>query len=462
MSRVLLIIPPDPLINRYPSVATGYLAASLLNAWHEVKVFDCSAPYSPDISELGSLMNSWDADMAGVGLYTETALLTYDLLKPFINGHIPWIAGGVHATAVPEEPLQFGFDVSVKGEGEQTIVELADTLEKRKMVRINLENIPGIVFRDQKGSIHHTPDRPRVADLDQLPPPYKALHIFPRHWYLKEGIGTLPASLLTSRGCPGGCVFCSRMVSGRKHRVHSADRVVEEMKAYMVHEGAGGFSFHDDAFTADSKRLFDLCDNIKEAFPHTPSWWCESRADHMALKKAEKMKAAGCHLIVFGVESGDSGILQKIGKNMQPSDIINAFKTCKQAGLRTLANMMFGFPQESPSHLEASLSFMKQLAPMVDHFSPLGIPTPFPGTALYERYAKQYGFVNWWLDRNIIDTLFRPIPSGGFHEISHERWPSLAREIEMAQLEVNFFHYTDETKAAICRCLEFRHDHNWG
>lgn len=462
MSRILLVIPPDPLMNLYPSVGACYLAASLIEAGHEVRVFDCGAPFGPDITELGRLLNSWDADMAGVGLYTETALLTYDLLKPFLNGSIPWIAGGVHATAVPDEPLQVGFDVSVKGEGEQTIVELANLLGKKKLDSIYLKNIQGVAFIDPYGSIHHTPNRPRVVNLDQIAPPYKAWHIFPRHWYLKEVTGMLPASLLTSRGCPGECLFCSRMVTGTKHRVHSANRVVQEMKAYLELEGAGAFSFHDDAFTANSKRLFDLCDCIRNSFSQLPSWWCESRVDHMDTIKAMKMKAAGCHLVVFGVESGDADILQKIGKNILPADVLSAFEACKQAGLMTQANLMFGFPQEKVSHLEASLAFMKQLAPLVDHFSPLGIPIPFPGTVLYKRYAKQYNFVNWWLDPNRIDLLHKPIPAGGFHGIEHDKWPALASQMEQALLQADFFNYTAEIKAAICRCLEFRHNHNWG
>ncbi len=462
MSRILLIIPPDPLVNRIPSIGAGYLAASLIDAGHDVRVFDAGAPFGPGIQHLRELYDSWRPGMVGVGLYTETALETYQLLAPLMNDRALWLAGGVHATAVPHEPLRFGFDVSVKGEGEQTIIELADLPRNQRRNASVLGAIPGITFKDGDGVIQHTPGRPRIRNLDRIPPPYRARHLFRRHWYLKKGEGVLPASLLTSRGCPGRCLFCSRQVTGRTHRVHSPDRVVEEIREHIEQEGMGGLSFHDDAFTANSQRLYDLCDAIQSAFSPTPSWWCESRVDHMDGSKAERMKAAGCCLVVFGVESGDPEMLRQMGKQVDDEAVWAAFAACRQAGLPAQANMMFGFPFEEVSHLENSLRFMGRLAPMVSHFSPLGLPIPFPGTRLYERYARRYHFTDWWLDPARIATLRRPIPKGGFAAIGHQGWPVLARQMEEAVLKANFFHYSSAVKAAIRRCLDFRQRYNRG
>ncbi len=460
MSKILLIIPPNPLINQYPSLGTSYLAASLLEKGHEVKVCDLGAPYGPGIEELGKSIDSWQPDMAGVSLYTETALQTYDLLKPFLNSSIPWIAGGVHTTSVPEEPLKFGFDITVTGEGEKTIVELADSIDKKNSIFKKSGKITGIAFKLDDGRIFHNQPCQKIENLDSISPPYKARHLFPRQWYLKDESMMLPASLITSRGCPGRCIFCSSIVTGKRHRTHSASRVIEEMNEQVEEEGLHGFSFHDDAFTADSKRLFDLCNLIKDSFYQAPSWWCESRVDHMDSKKAKAMKDAGCHLVVFGVESGDPETLQKIGKDISLKDVSNALEACKQSGLMTHVNMMFGFPEENESHLKASLAFMKQIAPLTDSFNPLGIPIPFPGTLLYKKYADLYEFKEWWLDANRLATLHKPLPKGGLQQCSSEKWPDLARQLEEAVLDAEFFNYTPEIKSAIRNCLEFRHLHN--
>jgi len=460
LSRILLVIPPNPLINRYPSLATSYLAASLLEAGHEVKVFDLGAPFGPVIDDLHQLFETWRPDLAGVSVYTETALETYDLLKPFLNASIPWIAGGVHASSIPEEPLQFGFDITVIGEGERTIVGLADHLDTDKSRSKQLGEIAGIAFKNNDGRVVRTRSRPKIENLDTIPPPHTAKHLFPRKWYLKDERAILPSSLITSRGCPGQCIFCSSIVSGNRHRVHSASRVIEEMTAQIEAEGFHGFSFHDDAFTADSRRLFHLCDRIKGSFYQIPSWWCESRVDHMDALKAKAMKNTGCRLVVFGVESGDRQILKKIGKGIEPEDAVYALESCKQTGLMTHVNMMFGLPQESRLHLTASLTFMKQIAPLTDSLSPLGIPIPFPGTALYNRYAKHFEFENWWLNRSMMNILQQPYPKVGLQNITSDRWPAVARQLEEAVLEADFFRYSPETKAGIRRCLEFRHIHN--
>ena len=462
MSRKLLVIPPDPLTNRFPSIGIGYLAASLLDAGHEVRVFDCGAPYGPGFQELKKIYNSWRPHVVGVGFYTETAIDTYQIIEPCIDGHALWVAGGVHATAVLDEPLQFGFQVSVKREGEQTIVALADLSESKKAVTADLERIDGIAFRDAYGVICHTSARERIRNIDRLPPPYKARHLFSRHWYLKDGEGMLPAMLLTSRGCPGKCIFCSREVTGRIPRVHSPERVVAEMQALIKQEGAGAFSFLDDAFTADRRRVFELCDRIENSFDPIPPWWCESRVDQMDDEMAGRLKSAGCCLVVFGVETGDPDMLKEIGKQVQRESVEEAFAACKNAGLPIQANMMFGFPEENVAQLENSLRFMERIAPMVSHFSPLGIPIPFPGTPLYQQYAKQYEFMGWWLDASRIAHLREPLPTGGFSAMDANDWPELAGRMERALIEVDFFHYNAEVKSAIGRCIAFRHQHNWG
>ena len=461
MSRVLLVVPVHPMGNVTPSLGVSYLAASLLQAGHSVEVFDPSAPYGPAGDRLSERVEAWRPDIVGVGTYTDSVLDTYALLDSLGDSEALRVAGGVHTTAAPLEALEHGFDVAVVGEAERALVELADIADGSSRPPAGIERVPGLVFRDRAGAAHHSAPRPRLEDLDGLAPPHEGTAIFPRAWYLPDGRGSLPAHLLTSRGCKGACVFCSNLVTGRRHRTHSVDRVLGEVQAHFAREGRGLVSFHDDAFTADRERLFVLLQRFREALPGAPPWWwCESRVDHFDAQVAQEMKAAGCHTVVFGVESGHPDILLSSGKGVLPQDALRALAQAHDAGLVVYANFMLGFPDETPAHLDTTLRFMEQAASHVHMFSPLGVVVPYPGTALYERHAQGFGFERWWLDRPRVATMQRAVTPGGYAALDAARVWGVLAEMEEALLDADFFRYSEETRAAIRRCLDFRQRHN--
>ena len=460
MSRVLLVVPPNALLNGAPALGTCCLAAALVKAGHDVTISDLGAPYGPREPGLARKVGSWRPDIVGVSLFTEVALETYGIVARLGPLDALLVAGGVHATAVPAEPLAHGFDLTVRGEGEQTLVALADALDRGGREGLEPGEIAGLTWRDPDGAVQHAPDRPLIADLDQLAPRDLGAGLFRRKWYVPWGQGALPASLMTSRGCPGRCIFCSRLVTGGAHRAHSVERILAEMQAHIDREGPAVFAFHDDAFTADRERLEVFCAALKERFSPAPAWWCESRVDHMDDEAATLMAGAGCRVIAYGVESGDPETLRKTGKGITPEASIRALEATRRAGIRTQVNMMFGFPHEDASHMANNLAFIERIAPVTSAFTPLGIPLPYPGTALYKTHRRAYGFEGWWLDARVIQTLRAPLAAGGYAALPPDRWPALSRRLEEAVLRVDFFRYSAAMKDAIRACLEARSAHN--
>ncbi|MBN1946439.1 MAG: B12-binding domain-containing radical SAM protein [Bradymonadales bacterium] len=456
MAGVLLVTAPSPTPTAGPPLGLQYLSASLHRAKVEVTVMDLASPHGPRGSEaLRRAIDDQRPEILGITLYTETALTAYRILEEL--GPRPQMivaAGGPHATAVPEEALQHGFDLVVRGEGEQTLVELVAALRNK----VDLSTVAGLTFRDPDGTIRSTPDRPRIAELDQLASPSTVHELFRRDWYVQpERPGALSASLITSRGCPGRCIFCSNFITGRRYRFHSTERVLQEMQDWQRWEGSATYFFHDDAFATHRARLLALCQGM-ERLPFRPHWLCETRADQIDVERATAMARAGCTAVIIGIESGDPVVLERIGKGITLDEAESALRVVKEAGLRTQANFMLGFPDETTKQLDNTLGFMQRIAGLVDGFSSMGIVVPYPGTPLYERYHQALGFTRWWLDRWRMDRL--NVSWNPEEMTSLDAVFELHRAMEEGVLQAGLVPYTPEVRAAIQRCLEFRRDHN--
>jgi radical SAM superfamily enzyme YgiQ (UPF0313 family) len=154
----------------------------------------------------------------------------------------------------------------------------------------------------------------------------------------------------------------------------------------------------------------------------------------------------------FGAESGDDGILQEIKKGISTEQVALALEWAKLEGLFTICNFMFGFPQETPQALERTLRFMERIAPLVDFYNPWGVVIPFPGTPLYNKYQRAFGFTDWWL-REEYSRYILPLPTA-----DSERFARYFKED--TALELDFFHYTEEMQTLIRICHQFKADHN--
>lgn len=382
--KVLFVYPWYP----YDSVTTFeeplgilYLASSLLKAGHKVDVADLT--FNPNLDGLEDKA-CW-ADVVGISAPTPlfgTVSSTLGRIKD-INPGIYGIIGGPHATAHPADALRPGFDVAVIGEGEVTLVELLDALERKE----SLHTVSGIAYR-QGEELRLTSARPFIQNLDDIPLPSRQFIDYSR--YRRFGI-------ISMRGCPYRCLFCKPIedkLFGNKLRKRSTESVAEEINALISRYGNRQISFKDDTLTVNKTDWFERLGVLLHRRRHHVSWQCSSRVDTVDIHKLKAMKKAGCRQIFFGIESGSQKILDYYHKDITVEQIVEAFELCRKTGIRACASVMLGAPSETRIDLEKTYRLIKTIKPFNWH---IHSTTPICGTFLYDR-AKAEGRLNSELD----------------------------------------------------------------
>jgi radical SAM superfamily enzyme YgiQ (UPF0313 family) len=437
MARVFLINPPSPEPVKTPLLAFCHLAASLRAGGHEVALVDGSAPFGPRADEIERRVEAFAPDLVGLHLKSLHAQPSYALATR-LAARWPLVAGGPHATVCPDEPFAQGFRYVVRGEGEETLVELADAVSGRRA----LADVRSLSYMGINGIVHN-PSRGFLMDLDALASPTSALDLFDPAWY--GSARTLPpAGLLSSRGCPAACTFCSNNVTGRRFRYRSAPSVAAEVAELRARFDLHGFSFFDDSFAVGHRRVAELCDALA-AGPRV--WWtCTAHPAHLDPPTLRAMQRAGCAGIDLGMESGDPGMLVQIGKGVTVDRVLDVLGWCRELGLHTILNLMFGWPDETDAELEATLSFLERAAPLAGGFNARGVLVPYPGTEIYDRHHARFGFTEWWIREPPLD---------------YPTFPNAWSESEVLRvyaadpaLERNFFHHPPHRLALIRRALE--------
>ena len=393
MARVFLVNPPSPEPVRSPLLSFCHLAASLRAAGHRVALLDASAPHAPhDHETIRARVAAFAPDLVGLHLKTLHVQPAYALAAALADA-FPLVAGGPHATIVPDEPLGRGFRWAIRGEGEEALVELADAIDGRRP----LGDIAGLSWRD-RGLVRHNPTRPFLAELDRLPAPLSALDLFDPAWYdaLVPGVRIAPAGLLSSRGCPAACTFCSNDVTGRRFRYRSASAVAAEVAHLHRVHGLTAFSFFDDSFAVGKRRVRELCDALA-GLDERVYWTCTAHPAHLDRDVLADMKRAGCTGVDIGMESADPGMLLRIGKGVTVERVLDVLGWARELGLHTVVNLMFGWPDETDAELDATLAFLERAAPLTGGFNARGIVVPYPGTRIYEEHHERFGFTGWWI-----------------------------------------------------------------
>ncbi|MDD4894169.1 MAG: radical SAM protein [Candidatus Omnitrophica bacterium] len=363
-----------------PIRSLAVLAASLKKEGHEVKILDLSISNNPD-GELVRHLAEYSPEYAGITfttpLFPEALKLSRRIKE--ISPCTRIVAGGVHATSLPEETLlNSEIDIVVSGEGDITFPELVSGRE--------LKTIKGIYFREG-GSIVSTPRRERIGSLDELPFPDWSLFDLKKYRSSRICSRQNPVGpLTTSRGCVYECSFCNKNIFGREFRVKSPARVIEEIK-YMLSCGFKEIHIWDDQFTTDLERAKEICRLIKANKLHFP-WniWAGVRVDSVDMEFLRMAKDTGCYAISYGPESGDEKILGQMHKNITLAQSRNAFRMAKDAGLETVAFFMFGMPAETINSMEETINFAIELSP---EYAKVTLALPFPSTALLEELDRE-------------------------------------------------------------------------
>jgi anaerobic magnesium-protoporphyrin IX monomethyl ester cyclase len=295
------------------------------------------------------------------------------------------VAGGPLATSNPEE-FASTFDVVVLGEGEETTLELAQSVKNGG----NIARIPGIVYKENK-EIKYTNPRPLMENLDRLP--FPARDMFDneayKHYY-KGSFGYTTTSVMTSRGCPFQCDFCSRPVFGNSFRSRTAANIVDEVET-IKKLGYDRVWFADDCFTLNRNRLLGICDELVQRRINI-GWECLSRVDTVDSQVAQRMKAAGCIRVFLGLESGNDNVLRIMKKQATVKQAKEAVGAFKQAKVQTGAFFILGYPGENDHTMLDTVDFASSLP--LDYLS-FTFPYPIPGTGLYEKVENQLSNIDW-------------------------------------------------------------------
>jgi anaerobic magnesium-protoporphyrin IX monomethyl ester cyclase len=298
------------------------------------------------------------------------------------------VMGGYHVTFMDHEALDTGWvDFVVRGEGEQTFLNLVNTLESKG----DLAKVPGISYL-QYGIYFKNPDAQPPVDLDNLP--FPARDLVPMKKYNSIMNGWNFTNLITSRGCPYNCYFCSSSrFGGLKWRSRSAKSIVDEIE-FLVHNfGYRAFSFMDDNFTLIPKRVFEFADELERRGLNYIRWWCFSRVD-ILVKNEEmirRMAEVGAYMIFLGLESPNESILESYNKHIGNDQQQKAIELLKKYGIEIHASYIIGDVKETVEMAEKTINWAMKLKAKTSQFS---ILTPYPGTALFEDVRKENRFLH--------------------------------------------------------------------
>ncbi len=363
----------------YPPLALAYLAATARRAGYRPVVIDGEAPLRP----LSKVMSEIPNDVLLIGVSTTT--LAWPAVRKAataLKARFPEaaiIVGGPHVTAFPEETLEFSdFDVGVIGDGEHAFVELLSRADSGR----SLAGVPGTVYRENNVICVDRQVR-WVERLDDLPLP--ALDLLPLHRYRSVVVRDPFVTMLTSRGCPYKCSFCSQIYMGEKFRFHSAQRILAEMDRAVRAFGAQEVVMFDETFGANRKVARDVFEEMqRRRFGFR--WNARTRIDILDEALLKAMWQSGCYMLHLGIESGSQRILDKMHKGIDLGQVERIVDIAHRIGFQLHGYFMLGYPGESREEIEATVKLSRRL-PL--NWASYTITIPNPKTLLQEQAVEE-------------------------------------------------------------------------
>jgi len=421
------------------------LAAVLEKAGHEVHLLDANAVKNKrSTEEIIRIAGELKPDIIGMTLLTPMISESYRLASGLKGTGAKLLAGGPHATILPEEAICHGFDAAVLGEGALTVEEAVKAL----LGLMPKEDVRGWVYRDSSGQPRRTEPRPPITNLDDLP--FPARHLVNPLDYGPLKNPSLNGDLFSSRGCSGRCAFCCLNLFGKHVRFRSAQSILDEiLYAYNTYS-TRHFYFVDDAMTADRERAAQICEGLLHRNLKI-TWSMITRIDLVDEELLTLVARAGCWRIEYGVESGHPETLKRIHKHHTVDMARRVVPMTARLGIEPSVFFILGFPWDDTVSIEATRNLMMELAPYVKYFQPaLGLLIPYPGTEIYDNYKEQCGLENWWLSSNSIFDA----PRVDTH--SYCDWKIFPYG---NMLDANFFHYDSDVKRKIHDVFKFMYIH---
>jgi len=394
--RILLVNPPYD-IKRYmgglakvgwvfPPVGLLYIAAYIRkqNQSWDVRIYDSQV----DVRDFREFLDEFRPDIVGITCQSAlvySTLETASIIKQKMSKSLV-VVGGVHASLRPQDLLSSEYvDLVVRGEGEETFLEICDALQKQG----SFADIPGVSYKGRLPGITNNPDRAITTDLDTYPMP--ALDLVPIEKYRISPdmrTGSRLGLIITSRGCPYACMFCAnKLLTKRTYRLRSIPSVIEEIEYYLEHYKINQLMIFDDNFAVNKRRTLALCDEfVRRGYPEKFSWWAEARVDVLDEEVLSAMKRAGCSIISLGLESGNQRLLDMIKKNITLEQTRRTVEIIHKVGIKSRASFILGLPTETRAESRQTIRFAYGLPLDQVRFS---IATPFPGTELWDIAVKE-------------------------------------------------------------------------
>jgi radical SAM superfamily enzyme YgiQ (UPF0313 family) len=383
----------------YPPLGILYLSAFLKRNGFTVEVFDSTFR---DFADFEVTLKRVKPRI--IGLYAniitrENVFRLAQIAKA--NGVEFVIVGGPDASEWCERYFANGVDIIGTNEGELTLQEVIPWLQQKGLK--DLKQVRGIVFM-RDGRVHRTPPRPAITDLDSLPWPDRDvldMEEYFRAWKSRHGESSV--SLITARGCPFHCAWCSSEVFGHSHRQRSVKDVVDEMVMLRERYRPDIMWISDDVLTINKRWTHEFVREVKARNAQHP-YECLSRADLVDHDILQGLRETGCFRIWYGAESGSQRVLDSMRKGTTVKQVREAARLTQDAGMQAGFFILLGYPDETTADIRATIDFLKQTRPDVVGTS---IAFPIKGTEFYERVESRVIRDENWSSRNQNKLLFK-------------------------------------------------------
>ncbi len=396
------------IMRPYPPLGLLYISAFLKE--HDVKtmVFDTT------FSSFEELKKALEKNKPALVALYANLMTKINLIKimRFIRSNpklseTKIVLGGPDVTYNKENYMAAGADFLVIGEGEQTMLELAEAIKNDRSVA----EITGLVHWNEKEMVVNPP-RVKIKQVDELPMPDREAIDLERYlsaWKERHGSSTI--SLSTQRGCPYTCNWCSTAVYGQSYRRRSATLVADEVELLIERYQPDSLWFVDDVFTVSHKWIGELHDEFIQR-GIAIAFECITRAERLTDEVLEQLKAMGCSKIWIGAESGSQKIIDEMDRRVDVNVVREQIRKARQVGIGTGTFIMLGYPNETMSDIKETVHHLKTSNP--DHFT-ITVAYPIAGTSLYEQVKPKMKPLPSWNESTDRDIDFERTYSRAFY-----------------------------------------------
>ncbi len=364
----------------------SYLASYLrVNGFSEIEIIDSYAECL-SIDKTVRLCIEKEPEILGIGCVTATYPIVCEIARKMKEERpgTKIVVGGEHPTTLPEETLANQYiDIVVRGEGEVTFLEIVRFLAEGKP---EISKIAGISYKDN-GRIVHNQSRDQIKDIDTIPFPAHdllpmKLYNAPPHWEIDR-----PSfQMMTSRGCPHRCTFCSLGVMGKMRRARSPRNIFKEIEYLIDNYNARQIMFWDAIFPVSKREGMEFCKElIKSRIKGKIVWTTECRVNVVDEELLNLMYEAGCRIIAYGIESGVQRLLDNVKKKFTLDQARSAVKLTSKAKIRTYGTYIIGLPGETRDSIFQTLEFAKELD---TDYAQFNVMVPYPGTQIFDEAIK--------------------------------------------------------------------------